>query len=325
MQAIGGYFELADYEEGKGFPHQNGILLNTGRNALEYILRSIGEVKRIYLPYYTCEVVLEPLEKLHIPYIYYHINQQFEMLDNIQSKEGEYIIANNYFGIKDAYIQQLARQYGDHLIVDCAQAFFAKPIPGIKAFYSPRKYVGVADGGVAYLGNLPDDLVKVEEMESTGEHDNHLFKRKLFGAEAGFADYQVNEKKLDDQPIRSMSLQTKWLLDHIDYDNVVARRRENYEYLYKALGALNALMLPDTDSFACPMVYPFMSKTDRNLRKELIDNKVFVARYWPNVLDWTNKNEIEYILAEQMQPLPIDQRYGKEELERIINNIKEYA
>ena len=48
MKAIGGYFELADYEEGSVFPHQDGILLNTGRNALEYILRSIGEVKHIY-------------------------------------------------------------------------------------------------------------------------------------------------------------------------------------------------------------------------------------------------------------------------------------
>ena len=34
MKVIGGYFELADYEEGKGFPHKDGILLNTGRNAL---------------------------------------------------------------------------------------------------------------------------------------------------------------------------------------------------------------------------------------------------------------------------------------------------
>ena len=95
MKAIGGYFELADYEEGGVFPHQDGILLNTGRNALEYILCSIGEVKHIYLPYYTCEVVLEPINKLHIPYTFYHINQQFEIVDNIQPKKGEYIIANN--------------------------------------------------------------------------------------------------------------------------------------------------------------------------------------------------------------------------------------
>ena len=285
MEAIGGYFELADLVEGGQFPHNDGVLLNTGRNALEYILRGIGEVNHIYLPYYTCEVVLEPLKKLNIPYSCYHINTNFEIADELNPREGEYIIANNYYGIKDAYIEKLAARYGDQLIVDCAQAFFAKPIPGIKAFYSMRKYVGVADGGVAYLGNLPDDLVEVEEIENTDDHDSHLFKRKQFGAEAGFADYQTNEKKLDGQPIRLMSFQTKWLLDHIDYKTVVARRRENYKYLHDVLGEKNVLSMPDIDSFACPMVYPFMLKKDRNVRKELIDNKVFVAKYWPNVIE----------------------------------------
>lgn len=321
MEAIGGYFELADLVEGSKYPHNDGVLLNTGRNALEYILRSIGNVKHIYLPYYTCEVVLEPLKKLNIPYTYYHINTSFEIADELNPQDGEYIIANNYYGIKDAYIEKLAAQYDDQLIVDCAQAFFAKPIPGIKAFYSMRKYVGVADGGVAYLGNLLDDLVEVEEMENTDDHDSHLFKRKQFGAEAGFADYQANEKKLDDQPIRLMSFQTKWILDHIDYDNVVARRRENYQYLHEALGGMNVLSLPDMDTFACPMVYPFMMKTDRCLRNEFISKKVFVARYWPNVEE-EEGFETETDLAMDVIPTPCDQRYGKHEMNKIMDIIK---
>lgn len=320
MEAIGGYFELADLVEGGVSPHNNGVLLNTGRNALEYILRSIGNVNQVYLPYYTCRVVLEPLKKLDIPFTFYHINTSFELADELNPKEDEYIIANNYYGIKDAYIEKLAARYGDQLIVDCAQAFFAKPLPSIKSFYSMRKYVGVADGGVAYLGNLPGDLVEMKEMEPTGDHDNHLFKRKQFGAEAGFADYQTNEKKLDDQPIRLMSFQTKWILDHIDYDNLVARRRENYQYLHEALRDKNALALPDMDSFVCPMVYPFKMGIDRNIRKELIDNKVFVARYWPNVEE-KEGFEVEYKMAMNVIPIPCDQRYGKKEINRIIEII----
>lgn len=321
MEAIGGYFELADLVEKGEFPHNDGVLLNTGRNALEYIIRSIGKVKRVYLPYYTCEVVLEPFKKLDIPYTYYHINTDFEIADELNLREGEYIIANNYYGIKDAYIQKLAEKYGDQLIVDCAQAFFAKPLPGIKAFYSMRKYVGVADGGVAYLGNLLDDSVEVEEMEKTDDHDSHLFKRKQFGAEAGFADYQSNEKKLDNQHIRLMSFQTKWLLDHIDYEKVVACRRENYHYLHEALGGINAINLPEMYTFACPMVYPFLMKTAHGLRKELIDNKVFVARYWPNVIA-KEGFETEYDISMNVIPLPCDQRYGKEDMYRIINIIQ---
>lgn len=321
MKAIGGYFELADLVEGGRFPHDNGVLLNTGRNALEYILRSIDDVKSIYLPYYTCEVVLEPLKKLNIPWFFYHINSSFEIADEINPKKGEYIIANNYYGIKDSYIEKLAKRYGNHLIVDCAQAFFTKPISGIKAFYSPRKYVGVADGGVAYLGNLSDDLFEVGEMERTGDHDNHLFKRKQYGAEAGFSDFQANEKKLDNQPIRKMSFQTQWILEHIDYDKVVARRRENYKHLHDALGCINNMSLPMMDTFSCPMVYPLMVNNGKELRKTLIDNKVFIAKYWPNI-EMKEEYEIEGDLASYVLPLPCDQRYGKDEMNVIIDIIR---
>lgn len=319
MKAIGGYFELADYEEGM-FPHQDGILLNTGRNALEYILRSIGEVQGVYLPYYTCEVVLEPLKKLHIPWVFYHINARFEIDDEINPKEGMYIIANNYYGIKDAYIQHLAEKFGEHLIVDCAQALFAKPIQGIKTFYSTRKFVGVADGGVAYLGNVSDGSFQVNEMECTIDHDSHLYIRKQFGAKAGFADYQENETKLDNQPIRLMSNTTKRILDHINYDKVVEKRRNNFQYLNEALSEKNYLVLPSIDSFVCPMVYPFLTRLKRNLRKELIDNKVYVAKYWPNVHQ-LNNYETEYDMATRIVPLPCDQRYKESDLERVLEII----
>ena len=132
MKAIGGYFELAEREQADNFPHKNGILLNTGRNALEYILRSIKEIKCIYIPYFTCEVVLEPIKRMAIPYRFYQINPRFEITDRIILGENEYIIVNNYYGIKDLYIRSLFAKYGDHLIVDCAQAFFAPVIPGMK-------------------------------------------------------------------------------------------------------------------------------------------------------------------------------------------------
>ena len=68
------------------------------------------------------------------------------------------------------------------------------------------------------------------------------------------------------------------------------------------------------------MVYPFLAPI-KGLREKLIENKIFVARYWPNVLDWTTKDDIEYLLAYQMQPLPVDQRYGEEDVEKLISLI----
>ena len=152
------------------------------------------------------------------------------------------------------------------------------------------------------------------------EHDSHLYIRKEKGAEAGFKDYQANECKLDNQPIRRMSPQTKDILSHIDYKTIIEKRRQNYLFLCEVLNKRNKLQLPSIDSFSCPMVYPFMTD-DESLRGRLIQNKVFVARYWPNVLEWCGVDELESKLARQIIPLPIDQRYGEEDMERILKII----
>lgn len=65
--------------------------------------------------------------------------------------------------------------------------------------------------------------------------------------------------------------------------------------------------------------------TFRGLHEKLIKNEVFVVCYWRNVIGWTMKNDIENLLASQMQPLPIDQRYGEEEMNRIIDVIQKYG
>ena len=119
-----------------------------------------------------------------------------------------------------------------------------------------------------------------------------------------------------------MSGTTKRILGHIDYERIIKKRRENFEYLNEALGEKNFLALPSLDSFICPMVYPFVTRIDRNLRKEFIDHKIFVAKYWPNVHQLRDYYT-EYDLANRVVPIPIDQRYDKGAMDLIINIIRE--
>ena len=315
IKAIGGYFELADTDHECGNLPVDGIALNTCRNALEYIILQLVDAKRIFVPYYTCEAVIEPLKRLLVDYEFYHVNEQLEIAEELVIGEGDYLIVNNYFGIKDAYIAELAKKYGEKLIVDNAQALFAPVLPGIKAAYSTRKYVGVADGGFAV--GVSATSAADYEVDNSLEHDSHLYIRKEKGAEAGFKNYQVNECKLDNQPIRRMSSQTKEILSQIDYNSVIEKRRQNYLFLSNAISDKNKLQLPSIDSFTCPMVYPFMTD-DESLRARLIQNKVFVARYWPNVLEWCAEDEIECKFVTQIIALPIDQRYGKREMNKIV-------
>ena len=318
IDAIGGYFELADRDIENGHYPIDGVRVNTARNALEYILRQLPDVQTIYLPFYTCEAVIEPLQKLSLSYHFYHINMQLEMVGDVPIEEGVYVIVNNYFGLKDAYVAKMARKYGEHLIVDNAQALFAPTSPNIKAIYSARKFIGVADGGFAIgVSELPIEMYE----EDTHQHDSHLLIRKEQGAEAGFQAYRQNEKLLDNQPIRRMAAATEGIITHIDYNKMIAHRRSNFRLLHEMLGDENRLPIPDMNTFVCPMVYPFLPKSNMDLRRRLIDNRIYVARYWQNVLDWCRPYDIEETLVKELIPLPIDQRYNEEDMKRIIEII----
>jgi len=78
----------------------------------------------------------------------------------------------------------------------------------------------------------------------------------------------------------------------------------------------------DFDLSLIPMVYPYLSKK-KDLRSKLIDNEVFVATYWPNILEACAIDSLEYNFAKNIIPLPIDQRYGKKEMESIVQLILE--
>ena len=310
MEPIGGYFslELPHYEE----YHKDALRLNTGRNCLEYILRLRGYSK-VYIPLYTCDVVLEPFKKLDIPYEYYHVNIHLEIQDEIVLKPGEALLYTNYYGLKQRYTENLTNLYGNRLIVDNTQAFYAKPIDGIDTFYTCRKFFGVPDGAYLYT----DKLLDVElELDHSYERMLSLTKRIDLSPEAGYQDFRDTSKALVGQPIKQMSKLTQRMMQGIDYEVAAQRRRANYLMLHDALDGENNLEL-QLEEDAVPMVYPYLTLT-KGLREKLIGNKIFVARYWPNVLEWTNEGDLEYLLALQMQPLPIDQRYDEDDIDRIL-------
>lgn len=310
MEPIGGYFslELQRHEE----YHKDAIKLNTGRNCLEYILRS-RKYAKVYIPYYTCEVILEPFQKLGVEYEFYHINLDFEITDDIHLQNNEALLYTNYYGLKQRYAESLAKRYGQQLIVDNTQAFYANPLEGIDTFYTCRKFFGVPDG--AYL--FTDKPLDIElEQDISYERMIFLTKRIDLGAEAGYQDFREQSHLLCNQPIKRMSKLTEQLMQSIDYGWAAKRRKDNYNYLHEFLKDSNLFQIT-LDDDAVPMVYPFLSTQER-LRYNLIQNKIFVACYWPNVLDWCTTNDWDYQLAESLVCLPIDQRYGENDMKRII-------
>lgn len=314
-EPIGGYFGL-ELSAVSGFLHDDALLLSSGRTCLEVLLSTI-KPQRVRIPKFTCDVILEPLEKLNIPYDFYAIDEQLEIRELPDLADGEVLVYTNYFGIKDEYAQTLAERYGSRLIIDNAQAVYAEPIRDAHTIYSPRKFFGLPDGGMLYTPlQISSDAY---EQDTSWERSTHLLKRIDVGPEAGYEDFKRDDADLSNQPVRTMSSLTKQLLKNIDFKAAQEKRSANYTLLNQALGDRNGLAVPEQPTG--PMVYPL--RASGQLRQKLIDAKVYVATYWPNVLEWAVPDELEYALTESIIPLPIDQRYGAEDMKRILEVINE--
>jgi len=311
MNQIGGYFEL-ELQKGIEY-HKGAIRLNSGRNAFEYILLAKG-YRKIYLPYFTCDVMLEPINKLELEYEYYHIDKQLDPIFNFKRiSKGEAFVYINYFGVKGQKVQELSISC-PNLIIDNSQAFFEKPLAGIDTFYSPRKFFGVPDG--AYL--FTDRILQTKlSQDNSVNRFSHLIKRIDEGAEAGYPDFKANEDAIRGQSPKEMSKLTKALLCNIDYEKVVRVRKQNFLFFNKILKESNDLKIPYDKNFV-PMVYPYFTANGENLRQNLIKDRFFVATYWPNVFDSCDENDLEYSFAKYIIPLPIDQRYNEDKLSTII-------
>lgn len=310
MKEIGGYFELECGNNAQY--HNNAIALNSGRNALRYVIR-VYNIKEVYVPYYTCPVVWDAIGAEDCKIIPYDIDDRFMPIPQIP--HDAFVLYNNYFGICGKNVAELSRIYAN-LIIDNAQAFYM-PKYGIASFYSPRKFFGLPDGGLVICdkhlnNNFETDLSYNKCM--------HLLKRVDMGANAAYADFQSNDESLIGQPIKNMSKLTSLLMGNIDYENIKQKRLNNFAVLHKVLSDKNQINIDLSDNDV-PMVYPFKTD-DTNLRDKLIKNHIFVAKYWPPEENGCMKSMTAKTFADTITALPIDQRYSLEDMTIIINNIR---
>jgi len=313
---IGGYFEL-ELNTGREY-HSKAILLNSGRNCLEFILSS-KKYNKIFLPFYICDEVIDKVKNLNIDFEFYQIDKNLDPVFFSKISKNDAFLYVNYFGIKKETVRYLSQKVVN-LIIDNSQAFFEKPIKGVDTFYSPRKFFGVPDGGYLFTDkridlNLDQDLSFLRMQ--------HLLVRLDNGAENGYSLFLGNEKELGKIPLRNMSNITRSLLCNIDYKTSKQKRNLNFRYLHNALKEKNELTV-DVKNINSPMVYPFLCRDGKGLKPKLLQKKVFVPTYWGSVLKNVSQNSFEYHLVNNLIPLPVDQRYSIKDMNWLILLLKKF-
>ncbi|MBR3768526.1 MAG: hypothetical protein IKL10_09865 [Clostridia bacterium] len=307
---IGGYLEFEHYNTSEYY--SDLIALNTARNALLYLLIA-KKIKKLYLPYFLCDSVYTLCEQNGFEYEFYSINPDFTPVFSEELGKDEYLYVVNFYGqLTDEGILNLKKKH-ENIILDNVQAFFRKPIENIDAIYCCRKFFGVPDG--AYLST---DAVLSEPLETDKSKDRlvHLFGRFEESASEYYKKFQENEHTFENLPLRYMSELTHNLLRAVDYEFVASARSSNFRTLDNLLKDVNTIQPRFNDGAYC---YPLYLKNGLSIKRELAKNNIFIPTLWPNAAELKGTLECDY--AENILPLPVDQRYNAEDMEYLAKEV----
>lgn len=316
MKEIGGYFGLDSLLCDGSEYYKDQVALNTARNALVYTVKA-KKIKKIYIPYLLCDSVSSVCDREGIACGYYHTDEHFLPVFDRALKDDEYLYVVNLYGqLSNERISELKRRY-KRIIADNIHAFFQKPVDGVDTIYSCRKFFGVPDG--AYLAT---DSILGEDLptDDSDGRTSHIYGRVKDGATAHYAEFKANDEAFKQLPLMKMSELTHKMLSVIDYARVKKTREENFSYLHEKLGSRNKLSLRVPEG---PYAYPFYCENGMEVKKKLAEKKIYVATLWPNVLKLDGTTEKDY--AENILPLPCDQRYGMDEMKYVIEELKMYV
>jgi hypothetical protein len=315
--AIGGYFEL-ELPRGAGELYPAALKYQSARAAFASLLQHVRP-RRIWMPWYNCDTMLEAPETAGVAVRRYGLDSDLypEGLDALAPDDC--LLYVNYFGVCGRQVSRLLREFAhERVIIDHSQAFYAPPPDCLGTLYSPRKFFGVPDGG--YLLTRIQVQPPPERDTQSFERLEPLMVRFSEGPEAGYGAIQKARISLKGQSPKAMSALTEAMLHSIDYPRALLRRNENFMMLHTALGSRNRFPIP-ADIPDGPMCYPFFGEIT-HLHAWLIQHRVFVGHYWPGVRGPLNRDdELEQRLSQQCVPLPCDQRYGSADMERIIAQI----
>lgn len=294
--------------------HEHGIALNSGRNGLRYLIRG-RKIKRIWLPKLLCSAISDTCKEENVEILYYTIDKQLRPVSP-QSLEGDWFYLINYYGqYSTEEIRLLGRIY-PNVIVDNVQAFYTKPIDGLDTIYTCRKFFGVPDGGYLYTDCTLSEILQKDESY---DRLTFLAGRLEHSANEFYSAYRENEQRIDELPLRRMSMVTQNLLRGIDYEQIKKERERNFSYLHERLRSINQLELCLPDG---PYMYPLLVKDGAEIRRSLQEKRIYIPTLWPNVLQECPIDSLEYHYATDILPIPVDQRYDVGDMETIVDEIR---
>ncbi|MBR1979052.1 MAG: hypothetical protein IJ985_06085 [Akkermansia sp.] len=273
----------------------NCVRFISGRAALDCLLNHMPDIRRAYIPLFTCDTVLEPFVLRGIPVQRYRINEDLSPILPINAEKSDLLLLTNYFGFTCQQVKNAAADFPGISIIDATTALYSAPPDNTSCFYSPRKFCDSPTGGLALapfpLSKLPpkDKQDSQQWLQAIAHHNKQM---QVICCERAL-HHRIDRLSSPDS--------ARW--NNVDWQADARQRLHNYAILHAQLKSINRLRLPEIPSSA-PMCYPLLSGIPL-LRDDLADAGLHLPLFWPEVIRRTTAADWENYLARNLLPLPL--------------------
>lgn len=293
-----------------GFAHAAAFA--SARSALAALIRD-RRPRRLWLPAYVCQTLFDGAVAGGAPVHWYAVDGALQpILPDLTP--GDAILIIDYFG-RAAGVEA---PEGVLVIEDRAQALDpAAPPFGDVVLYSPRKLLGVGDGGLMVSNRplpQPDEPPNEAAWEANDlrarDPDPIVWRPTFIAREAGFEPDR-----------RAMTPRTQAALRGFDPTAEIAARRTNWAILAEGLSDL-ALWRQQEIAFA-PLAFPILTEA-AVMGAHLAARHIWAPRHWadlPSPPSFTAAHD----LSRRCLSLPLDGRYGAQDMARIVAAVRGYG
>ena len=299
----------------------------SGRSALQAIIQDLKGCRTAAMPGWCCDSMIKPFADAGMDIRFYPVWFDGKLRQEPRT-DCDILFLMDYFGytqgqpetagfrgivIRDETHSILSRTYDDEDYV----------------FGSFRKWCGVWTGGYARTRDghpLPEGdeggaeyiRLRKEAMERKAAYIQGDTTEKDY-----LAIFAEAETALENTGIIAGAARDIRLMQEADTEQIRRRRRANAEVLREAFPEW--LIFPKMEENDCPMFVPIMAPGGRRdeLRRYLIRESIYCPVHWP-VSAYHRLTEPERVLYDNELSLVCDQRYQRDDMQRMAAKIKEF-
>lgn len=333
MQEIGSEFwNIPETTQpNKCFPKYTQWFLS-GRSALQSVIKELKNCHTIAMPSWCCDSMIKPFVDAGIEVCFYPVYWKDGVVQSL-NLDCDVLFIVDYFGYTG--IQPNLIGYKGVVIRDVTHSIFSSTYSDADFYFgSLRKWCGIWTGGFAWTKDghqltmeHSDDfgfakLRKVAMQKKEAYINMQLCEEPKNTTDKSYLKlFEEAEEILEKVHIGPASERDINAAKYIDVRAVSKKRRENAEVLRNAFP--DWLMFSKMNTSDCPLFVPIIVPNEKRneLRQFLIENSIYCPVHWP-ISKYHKLNEQELFIYRNELSLVCDQRYNKDDMNKIVRKIR---